>query len=402
MSADTDPMNLALYMPTKHVSRYALLGAMGAELAEAFMRAGATLNPAGNVEARAGMYLFLNFPDTYDNFAAWSGIAAGRVPPRCALVQFFVDHPFALNAPFMDRVAQLPHFRLLLPCPDDAHLLRLRWPTLKHLPCRHGVSRAALCDAPTLEASHAGPPRAGARDLGLLVAGSIHDPHELARLKAPIPPALHAAADEMVRFMLEYPLASFGQAFELCTPGGVYASSQWQYLQTLWRYVTAALNRERRVRLVSAMQGIPTTVIGTAAWREFCTGTIRYEGEAAYDALPAWFARAKVSLAWGPTQFVHGYSERLLLALAGGCAAVADDRAAVRRDFGECTARFDAANTESARDAVSRLLADEARRITLAARGRAEVERAHLWDHRLEVFVAALNDAMRSTHAQAA
>ena len=395
-------MNLAVFLPTKHISRYSLLGAMGDELREAFARAGATINPGGTIQAKAGLFVFLNFPENYDNFKEWAGVVEGRGRAGCALVQYFVDHPFALNATLMDRMAALPHYRLLLPCPDDAHLLRLRWPNLKHLHCRHGVSRNALCDPTTLEAGHLAPPDRGGREIDLLVAGSIHSSDELTKLKAPIPATLHASADDMVRFMLEHPLASFGQAFEVCTPSGVYASNQWQYFQTLWRYVTASLNRERRVRLVQAMQGVNTSVIGTSAWTEFCTGTIRYQGEAAYAELPAWFAKARACLAWGPTQFVHGYSERLLLALAGGCAAVADDRAFVRNDFGDCTTRFDAASPMAARDAVERTLADRTASLAHATRGRTLVEQAHLWDHRLPIFITALNDALRTTQAMAA
>lgn len=395
-------MTLALFLPTRHVSRYSLLGAMSGEIARAFTRAGATLNPEGEVHANAGLHLFLNFPDNLQSFLQWAGLADGRPHPRSALLQFFVDHPFALDASLLDRLSAFSHYRLLLPCPDDAHLLRLRWPNLRHLHCLHGVDPSALCDAPTLEAGHLSPTHAGGRDIDLLVAGSIHAAEDLERLKAPIPSALRSSAEEMVRLMLARPLASFGQAFELCTPAGVYASAHWQCLQVIWRYVTAALNRERRTRLVLAMQGVATTVIGTEPWKEFCTGTIRYAGEVPYAELPRWFARSRACLAWGPTQFVHGYSERLLQCLAGGCVSIADERELVKRDFSSCTLRFDAASPHQARACVEHALRDRAASLTLAASGRTAIELGQLWQHRLPTFIAALNDAMAVVQAQAA
>ena len=65
-------MNLAVFLPTKHISRYSLLGAMGDELREAFARAGATINPGGTIQAKAGLFVFLNFPENYDNFKEWA------------------------------------------------------------------------------------------------------------------------------------------------------------------------------------------------------------------------------------------------------------------------------------------------------------------------------------------
>ncbi len=376
---------------------------MAGELGAAFARAGARVNPEGEVSARAGLFLFLNFPEDYHTFSRWARLGPdGLACPGTALIHFFVDHPLALPASIMNQLCKLPHYRLLMPCADDTHLLRLRWPTIKHLRCWHGAPPSALCDAAGLERGHAAAPEQGGRDIDLLVAGSIHTTEELIRLRNAIPVGVRGAADEMVRFMLAAPHAAFGQAFELCAPSGVYGSDQWQYLQILWRYVTAALNRERRGRLVRAMQGVRTVVIGTEAWREFCTGTIEYRGEASYERLPGWFSRARTCLAWGPTQFVHSFSERLLLALAGGCACAADDRALVRAEFSSCVDLFDAASPESARASVERLLADRALAAAMGARGRSLVETRHLWDHRLEVFGAAMNDGLRTTIAHAA
>jgi hypothetical protein len=395
-------LNLAVFLPTRYVSRYSLLGQMREELAGAWTRAGASVNPDGLVQARAALFLFFNFPDNLRQFEQWARLENGRPPDASALIQFFVDHPFALNAAFMDRLTAFPHYRLLLPCPDDAHLLRLRWPNLRHFHCRHGIAREALCDMTSLEVSHMQAPGAGGRDIDILVAGSIHSPDALLRLRQPIPSALASRADDMVRFMLDHPHASFGQAFELCMPTGVFASSQWQFFQTIWHYVTATLNRRRRILLVEALKGLPVTVLGTPAWKDICTGTLRYAGEADYASLPAWLARTRVCLAWGPTQFVHGYSERLLLALGAGCAAACDDRAFVRRDFPSCTRTFDAANPQTARDCIESLLRDRPGALALAHAGREIVERNHLWDHRLEIFLTAINDALRTAQTAAA
>jgi hypothetical protein len=94
-----------------------------------------------------------------------------------------------------------------------------------------------------------------------------------------------------------------------------------------------------------------------------------------------------VGLAWGPTQFVHSYSERIMLAMAAGCAAVSDDRLLVRRDFPGLCGLYDAGRPESAREACERLLADPAGSIAMAARGRAWVGERCLWRHRAGVLL---------------
>jgi len=388
-------MNLAVFIPTRTTSRYSLLGAMGTELGEAFREAGCQVNPTGEVRADAGLFLFLNFPESFAGLAAWAHINEdGRPRHRSALLQFFVDHPLALDAGLLGRMAALPHYRLLMPCTDDTHWLRLRWPNLKHVRCWHGVPRTALCEVGAIERGHLEPPARGGRDIDVLVAGSIHSPEELAPLREGVPTALRDGAESMVQFMLEHPWSSFGQALELCMPSGVYASDHFALLQTVWRYATAALNRERRARLVTGLHGLDVTVLGAPAWREFCTGTIRYAGDAPYGSLPGWFARSRVALTWGPTQFVHAFSERLLLGLAAGCACVADDRLWVRREFAGLTSPFDAAHPAQARACVERLLADRTGAAAVAARGRACIESAHLWSHRLGVLGGVMVDAL--------
>lgn len=387
-------MRLAVFIPTQHVSRYNLLDAMARELADAFGRAGHAVNPAATVEAIGRVHLFFNFPASLPQLLAWAGVQPRTdAPARSALVQFFVDHPLALPEPFMDAMAAVPSYRLLMPCLDDTHLLRVRWPGLRLMHCLHAVPEWSLCEAARVAASQEHP---GEREIGVLAAGSIHSRAELVKLREPLPAVLRSACDDVVAFQERHPRASFGQAFELCMPRGVQTREPWRMMQAVWRYTTAALNRARRVGMIRALRGLPVRVIGSEAWREHCAGTIEYAGEASYGELPAWFARARVCLAWGPTQFVHSFSERVLLAMGGGAACVADDRELVRRELADGCALFDAAAPQAGADAAARLLRDGAARAELAVRGRNLVERAHLWRHRLEPMIATALDAMNA------
>jgi hypothetical protein len=394
-------MNLAVFIPTEHRSRYNLLGTMAREIGDAFTRAGASVNPTGPVMVQGGLFLFLNAPERLEQLRAWAGVdEGGRARQRSALVQFFVDHPLAMDASHLDTLSRVPHFRLLMPCADDAHWFRLRFPNLKHLRCPHGVPEWALCDPAQLEAGHLAGQGQG-REIDVLVTGSIHPRDHIQSLRDDLPDALRGPADDMARFAEEHPAASFGQAFELCLPAGLYASDHWRLMQALWRCVTAALNRARRVAMLRALQGLRVAVIGGEAWKEVCTGTIEHRGEAEYAELPAWYARSRVSLAWGPTQFVHSYSERALLAMGGGCACVADERELVRRELGDACEVFPAREPHAARELIAALLADGERRLSLARRGRAVVEHGHLWRHRLELITAVALDAMQSAGAPA-
>lgn len=383
-------MSLALFIPKVHESRYSLLGTMAAELTETFARAGSHVNPTEPVSVRGAVYLFLNMPASLAQLWAWAGVDGQKRPrQRSALLQFFVDHPLGLDPALLDALSAAPHYRLLMPCADDVHWFRLRFPGLRHLRCPHGVPEWALCQAAAVDPSHA-----EGRELGVLVTGSIHTRAELVKLREAVPAPVRAACEDLVEFQLRNPWASFGQAFELTMAQGVYASDHWRLMQVVWRYTTASLNRARRTGMVRAMQGLPVTIIGSDAWKEFATGTITHRGEAAYAELPAWFARAKVSLAWGPTQFVHSYSERVLLAMAGGCACVADDRALLRAEVGEACRVFDAAEPDQAAQLADELLNDADGRARLGREGRELVERSHLWKHRLELLVSVALDAM--------
>jgi hypothetical protein len=107
-----------------------------------------------------------------------------------------------------------------------------------------------------------------------------------------------------------------------------------------------------------------------------------------YADIPAAFARGRVALAWGPTQFVHSYSERIMLAMAAGSAAVSDDRLLVRRDFPGLCALYHAGEPATARAACEGLLADPEAAIERAMRARKWVEDRCLWSARVGQILA--------------
>jgi hypothetical protein len=383
-------MNPVVFVPWLYESRYALLGAMAAELADAFRDAGCNVNPESGPSldpASPALLVFLNFrrleaiPDH-----------ARRPGTRLAVIQLFVDHPLALAPDLVDAYAALPAFRMLLPCVDGLHWLRQRWPALKHAPCLHAVPRSALCDPASIAPRHERP---SARDADVLAAGSIHARAELDAMRQRVPAQLHKPCDEMVELLFCHPWLSFEQALDaVLGPEGVM-TGLWPTAAGVFRYVSAELNRRRRVSLVRAMQGLDTLVLGGEAWREFCTGTIRFGGDAPYAELPARLARARVCLAWGPTQFTQSFSERILLSLASGCATIADDRLLVRKHFDRSCARlFDAADPDVARGHAEALLKDQGQAVSLGAAGRALVESRHLWAHRLPLLGAVASQAL--------
>jgi hypothetical protein len=387
---------------------------MAAELAAAFREGGCEVIAEGDDVARClalGPVVLV-----YLNFRPLEAIPAEARRPgsRLAVLQYFVDHPLNLDAPYMDRAVQMPTFRTALPCVDGLHWLRQRWPTLRHGHVLHGVPRAALCDAAAVAPSHARG-QARSRPHDVVVAGSIDTADEVARRRETIPESLRPAADEMVELLLARPDLGFEQALDACLgPRGVM-TGLWATAAGLFRYVTCAVNRRRRTALVGALRGLDVLVHGPECWREFCTGTIRYGGEVPYDGVSAAFARGRVLLAWGPTQFTHSFSERLLLGMGAGCACASDDRLLVRRHFApsvsphapagagrlpppdparDAVALFDAGEPAHARAVVEHLLRDDNLRTALAQRGRAEVEARHLWVHRVPALINLAADAV--------
>lgn len=413
-------MSVPVFVQLDYQSRYSLLGAMAREIADALADRGALINPpdftwgAPNVAGgHPGIILWMNFlADVSDLRSEVAGPGS-----KVSLIQFFVDHPLALWPEQLDTLSRLDNFRMLLPCLDGVHLLRLRWPRLKYVHCLHGVAPAALAPRESIAAP---------RPTDLVVMGSIHTEAEIAALRAQIPARLHRRVDDTARLLFEHPWMTFEHAAELTlTPTGALVGD-WPFLACVWRCVTADVNRRRRVSLVKAMEGVRIAVHGAEAWKEFCRGgasapersTIEYRGDLPYTQSAEALAGARACLAWGPTQFTHSFSERLLLSLAAGCATIADDRLLTRRHFGcedasgsrvlpmegstgsaadarPITARvFDAGDPEEARHAVEALLADPDRCASMGLAGRDEIARAHLWAHRVGLIATVSGAAM--------
>jgi len=396
-----------VYIPTasQYISRYSLLGTFAHELMEAFAAVGCIVNAPQHPRDQRGIFIFFNTPTHVEKLLAWVESTVGSLT-NAALLHFFVDHPLALPSAQLDVLSKVPTYRLLLPCRDDAHLIRFRWPMLKHMTCPHGVPAAALCPTEPMAQDFLAPHTRGDRPIPLIIAGSIHTPEELAALRGAVPRELHSMCDAVIAMQVMHPSMPLTQAFDLTLPAGVVSADHWRLLTVVQQYTTAAVNRERRIALVQAMQGIPTMVLGPAAWEPFATGTIQYGAETAYADIPANLARARVCLAWGPTQFAHTFSERLLLAFASGCATVADDRLLTRMHFAEspetaACSIADFSNPPAAREAVEVLLDQPEVALEIAGRGRAAVEAGHLWSHRLDTFAAAATDCWRNSEGAA-
>lgn len=378
---DSEPMLNTLWLPrAAYATRYNLINDFIDQVSAACERAGLPVNACAR--SNAGLRpaaLFFNYaPD----FAEQARRAASE-GDRCAappVLHWLIDHPLSLRSDVWGRAERTPGYRLLTVSDDDAQLIALRYPGIRQVRCWHGVDPSALCDAGSLEASHA---QGGSREIDVLVTGTISTDAELAERRDMIPASLRKPADEIAALRLEHPWMSFTQAFELCGPSGLHSSTHWDLLHALFVYTTAAVNASRRLSLVRSLVGLNVTVIGRGPWEKSGLRGMKSVPEVAYRDLPAWFARARVSLAVNPTQFVHGFSERLLLSLAGGAASVTDDRVCVRREFEGCAERFTAQRPDECRGAVERLLNDRARASAMGAAGRAMVEARHLWQHRL-------------------
>ncbi|MEM8757762.1 MAG: glycosyltransferase, partial [Planctomycetota bacterium] len=257
-------------------------------------------------------------------------------------------------------------------------------PGLSHGHVPHGIPRGSLIERDRLsEAAYAG------REFDVVVAGSIHSREELAVLRRAVPTQAQPWIDEIVALMAAEPWMPFEQAMDLVMGSRGVITGAWGTMSAVWRVVTAELNREQRTRMVSGLQGLDVAVFGGSAWGEQCAGSIRYAGQCAYSELPRALARGRACLAWGPTQFEHTFSERLLLSMAAGCASVADDRYMIGRHFGfdgaDASVRvFDARQPGACRAAFEAVLSDPAAMVALARQGRAAVEAGHLWSHRVD------------------
>jgi hypothetical protein len=396
----------------RYQSQFQLLEAMAIELAEALEESGVGVESGldrlygfpGTAGAHEdGVALFFNFPARFADLPAVLRSPGSPI----ALVQFVVDHPLAVDPLVMDGLSKLSHYRLVLPCVDSSHLLRLRWPGLAYTHCFHALPPRALAEEASIERRWTRGPLGAAPVCDVVVAGSIHGEKELGRVRASVPAHLRPAREALVAMLVESPTMPFEQAADLVLSSMGHPSGDWGLLSAMWRGVTPEVNRLRRVELVRSLQGLDAIVYGAEAWTEFCTGTIRYGGNVAYRDLPSVLAHGRTCLAWGPTQFAHSFSERLLLSLAAGCATITDDRWLARQVFPSTRGRelvhwYDPAMPRSARDAIERALAFPAASIEMACRGRSEVASKHLWRHRLPLLTALAEDARTSGALSAA
>ena len=381
-------MHDTIWIPDLYQSQYGLLGAMAHELRDAIAESGRDARlyrPGADDPPESGVYLFMNFPPDLDDLPP--ALLRARDPMRA--VHFFVDHPLALVADRIDewsRRAGLENYTLCLPCLDDAHLLRARFPGLRHRWVPHGVPRSALRDP-------AGLTRAGwdRREYDAVVTGSVRPMASIKDELAALRPSHRNLVQEMVHLMVAEPHLGYVDAFDLVMGSRGVITGDWDAQRSLWNLVVSQVNRARRITLVRSLQGLRVGVFGSSEWEPECTGTIEYAGEVSYDACADAFARGRVAVAWGPTQFVHAYSERIMQAMAAGACVVADDRLLVRRDFNlpEPTATlFDWSDPGAARRAVDAALADPDASLARARRGRDHVERRCLWSHRVDAILS--------------
>lgn len=368
-------MNHAVYLQTRYQSTYSLLGAMAEQLAVALRSLGHTVHELSRATPAAeGTVVFFNTPASID------GLPPALFEPASPLraVQILVDHPFAQPVCVFDhwhKRNRLENLRVCLPCADDVRLLSHRWPGMRHEWMRHAIPRTALCDH--RELTTAGWSR---RPHNIVLAGSIDTEAEINQALSKQSSDAQKTIRAIAAFMLRDPGLGYVQAADLITP----EPRDWETDCVRWRMVNMIVNRARRTAVVNALQGLSAVVHGPEAWKPFCTGTITYAGNTAYADMPTALASARVAVAWGPTQFAHSYSERLMLAMAAGCAPISDDRHLVRRDFPEACAIYNAANPKTARAACEHLLSNPAQALELASRARAQAERECLWEHRVD------------------
>lgn len=384
-------MGDTVWIQGRYESAYGLLGAMAAELQAGMVEAGHDARLIDLVAERHptdGVFVFFNAPLDLDALprGLWTGGGVGGAN-RLRAVQVFVDHPFALPDSALDewdKRTGLANFRMCLPCADDLHLLRMRWPQLEHAWMGHGIPASALCPAEGISR------RAwDAKEFDVVVTGSIVGEAEIRDALAQMPAPMAGMVREIAAVMLADAGVGYLQAMDLVMGSRGVMTGDWELARRFWRTSIAMVNRLRRVRAVQSLQGLKVGVFGSDRWGPVCEGTIRYAGKLGYADIAGAFTRGRVGLAWGPTQFVHSYSERIMLAMAAGSAAVSDDRLLVRRDFAGACGLYNAARPESARSACDRLLGDTDAAVAMAARGRALVEEKCLWRHRVGAIVGA-------------
>ncbi len=380
-----------IWIPNAYQSQFGLLGAMANELLEAFTIKGYDARPhdlLNDPSPTQGVFLFMNTPQSLDQLP----LALFSPGSNLKAVQLHVDHPFALPAEILDQWNQrstLSNLRLLLPCVDDTHLLRPRFPGLMHSCIPHGIPRSSLCNIDTLNTQEY-----DSREFDVVFTGSVRSQREIDTILSQANPHVVTMITNIAHLMIKEPWLGYVAAVDLVMGSQGVITGNWETQRSFWGIVIAIVNRHRRMETVKSMQGLKVGVFGSPAWEDQCTGTIKYAGEVSYAQCASAFARGRIALAWGPTQFVHSYSERIMQAMAGGACVVADDRLLVRRDFngsaspaGDTTKLFDWGDPNAARSAADTQLADPQASLAMAKRGRELVEARCLWEHRVDAMV---------------
>lgn len=388
-TANTD----TIWIHGLYQSQFDLLGAMSEELCEAFVAKGYNakiLNLSAQHMPTDGTLFFMNTSNSLE------GLPPALFTPGSSMraIQYYVDHPFGLSDGSIDQwdqVNQLSNYRLALPCIDDAHLLRYRFPNLVHGWIPHGIPRSSLVDLDSLT-----PEQFANREFDVVVTSSVRPQEEIDEAISEIKdPGMVQMINDLANMMIRDPHLGYVAACDIVLGSRGIITGKWTTQKHLWNLVTAIVNRFRRIETVKALQGLKVGVFGSDEWAKHCSGTIQYAGQASYAECAQAFSRGRVGLAWGPTQFVHSYSERIMQAMAGGACVVADDRMMVRHDFNGSMAAtsenptaslFDwsGTNLSNAREKIEYQLAHPAESLAMARRGREHVENTCLWEHRVD------------------
>ena len=384
-----------IWIHGRYQSQYGLLGAMSKELTDAFLARGYDaehFNLVQDAMPTEGIILFMNVPISLDDLPPALFVPGSNL----RAIQLFVDHPFGLPDNIIDQWGEsngLNNFCLCLPCLDDVHLLRSRFPNLIHSWIPHGIPRDSLCELDSMTMD-----QYNNKEFDVVVTGSVRPQEEIESSLTQIKdPMVLSMISDIVDLMVKEPHLGYVAACDLVMGSRGIITGKWITQRFLWALVIAIVNRHRRTQTVQSLQGLKVGVFGSKSWVPHCTGTIEYAGEVEYASCAKAFSRGRTGLAWGPTQFVHSYSERIMQAMAGGSSVVCDDRLLIRRDFNKSTATNDAGPTaklfdwgdpDAARAAVDQQLTDPETALAMARRGREHVESTCLWEHRVDDMVA--------------
>ncbi|MBL4810650.1 MAG: glycosyltransferase family 1 protein [Phycisphaerales bacterium] len=387
-------MQEKIWIHARYQSQYGLLGAMSKELADAFAAKGydaQLFNLDHHDMPTDGILFFMNVPATLNDLPPALFIPGSNMKA----IQLFVDHPLALPDNIIDQWNDhnnLDNFRLCLPCLDDVHLLRPRFPNLVHSWIPHGIPRNSLCDLDAMTMD-----QYNTKEFDVVVTGSVRSQEEIeSSLSQITDPMTRSLISEIVNLMIKEPGLGYVAACDLVMGSRGIITGKWITQKFLWTLIIAIVNRHRRIQTVESLQGLKVGVFGSKDWLPHCTGTIEYAGQVEYENCAKAFSRGRVGLAWGPTQFVHSYSERIMQAMAGGSSVVCDDRLLIRRDFNKVTTTnaagltaklFDWGDRAAARVAVDQQLADPEAALAMARRGREHVENTCLWEHRVDDMI---------------